>query len=284
MSASAGVNGSNASLQELELDRRRPIGGGRVDAGAQRVELGAQARLERRSLALGCPPQPQGPHEAVGLQPRPAGDLRQPAAADAPVEVDLPETVLAVAEALAEPQVVPRAGADVRNPPAVTPNLDPSLEPLEPQASLGAGQGAPEKLPPQARGGRRCQRREPPAEERETPRQRAAEHGGNSRCSDSASRAAPPGADPPRRASPGEPPSPSTPPTGARGARRPTPRRAAWPADRSPPSRAATSFRSRIRRCSMYSSSLARGSVTYGPWPGQSKPGSAARRRSRDSR
>jgi hypothetical protein len=169
--------GLEVQPEELELERRRAIGCGRVDPGAQRLELGAQPRLERRRLPLGGPSQPHRAHESIRLQPGTPSDLGQPAGADAPVQVDLPEAVLAMAEPLTEPQVVPRSGGDVRNPPAVPPNLDPPLQPRKLQAALGAGQRAPEKLPPKPSGCRRGQRREAPAEERKTPRQRAAQHG-----------------------------------------------------------------------------------------------------------
>ena len=47
---------------------------------------------------------------------------------------------------------------------------------------------------------------------------------------------------------------------------------------------ASTSRRSRSSRWAMYSSSLAPGFVTYGPWPGQSTARSSARSRRNESR
>ena len=135
--------------------------GGRVDAGAERLELGAQPRLERLGLALGGASQPQGAHEAVRLQPRlgrrsrTAGRSRCAgrgrAARGGPGRGRSPRRTTGRAC---------ESGADVRNPPAVAPDLDRSLEPVEPQPARGARQRAAEELPPQARGGRRRQRRE----------------------------------------------------------------------------------------------------------------------------
>ena len=150
-----------AHAQELELgweagDRRPPA----LTPGAERVELRAQFRLERLGLALGGAAQPQGSHEAVGPQPGATGDLGQPSGPDPPVEVELPEAVLSVAEALAEPQVVPGLGVDVGNSPAVAADLDRALEPLQPQAPVGPRKRpAKELIPEPGRGGPR-QRRE----------------------------------------------------------------------------------------------------------------------------
>jgi hypothetical protein len=132
-----GREGLELEPKELQLGGQRAIGGRRVDPGAERLELRAQPGLERRGLPLGGAPQPQGAQEAVRPQPRAAGDLRQPPGADPPVEVDLPQPVLAVAEALAEPQVVPGGGADVRHAPAVPPDLDRSLDALDPAPAGG---------------------------------------------------------------------------------------------------------------------------------------------------
>ena len=61
----------------------------------------------------------------------------------------------------------------------------------------------------------------------------------------------------------------------------PRARRAARPRSRRPASSAASSLRSRSRRWARYSSSLAGGSLTAAPWPGQmTSSGSARRRRS----
>ncbi len=78
----------------------------------------------------------------------------------------------------------------------------------------------------------------------------------------------PPAACPPRRACRGARRASRRRPAAARRARRPTRRRAARRTVRRPASSAASSRRSRSSRCAMYSSSLAAGSSTSGPWPG----------------
>src|SRR6266550_1297964 len=98
----------------------------------------------------------QSPHEAVGPEAGAAGDLGKPAGADPAVEVELPEAVLSVAEALGEPQIVPGLGVDVRNSPAVAADLDRTLEALEPQMPLGPRKRPAKELMPQpSRGGPR---------------------------------------------------------------------------------------------------------------------------------
>ena len=141
MSESAGVERLEVHAQELELGWEGAIGGPGVHPGAERVQLRSQLRLELRGLALGGAAQAQGSHEAVGPQPGATGDLGQPPGADPAVEVELPEAVLSVAEALGEPQVVPGLGVDVGNSPAVAADLDRALEALQPQAPLVLGSG-----------------------------------------------------------------------------------------------------------------------------------------------
>ena len=145
--------------QDLKLRRQGAIGSGRVHARAVRVQPGADPRLELGGLGLGDAAQPQRPDEAIGDQARGPGDLRQPAGADAAVEVDLPEAILSVAEALAEPQVEVGLGADVRHAPAVARDLDRPLDAGHPQIARGSRQRPPEELVPEA--GRRAPR-EPP--------------------------------------------------------------------------------------------------------------------------
>jgi hypothetical protein len=96
--------GVELAAQELELGRRclRRLGGG-VNAGAVRVELGANGRVQLLRLPLGDPPQAKRPHQPVGAQSLGAGDLRQPTRRHPPVQLELPQPVLTVAEALAEP-------------------------------------------------------------------------------------------------------------------------------------------------------------------------------------
>ena len=99
--------GLELEAQQLHLEGQR-LGarGGGVDARAEALEQGAQLGVERRRLALGGAPDPQRPHQPVDRQALLAGHLGDPARDDAAVEVHLPEPVLAVAEALGEPEVV----------------------------------------------------------------------------------------------------------------------------------------------------------------------------------
>ena len=103
-------------------------------------------------LALGDAAQSERPEESVGDQSRGAGDLRQPPRADPPVEVHLPEAILPVAEALAEPEVGGGLRADRRHPPAVADDLDAPLETADLDLPGGTGKGASEEVPPDSRG------------------------------------------------------------------------------------------------------------------------------------
>ena len=103
---SAGRQGSKREAQQLHLERHRPGARRRgVDALAEALQQGAQLGVERRRLALGGAADAQRPHQPVDRQALRAGDLGEPAGDDAAVEVHLPEPVLAVAEALREPEV-----------------------------------------------------------------------------------------------------------------------------------------------------------------------------------
>ena len=113
---STGRQGFELEAQQLHLEGPRPgARGGGVDAGAEALELGAAVRVELRHLALGGTADPQRSHQPVDRQALRPGHLGDPAADHAAVEVHLPEPVLAVAEALGEPEVGaarrPRRGA-----------------------------------------------------------------------------------------------------------------------------------------------------------------------------
>ena len=145
--------------EKLELGRQRRGAPGRlVEAGAVRIEERSQVGAELRLLSQREPAQTKRPHQAVGRQSHPPRDLGDPAGADPALDVDLPESVLAVAEALPEPEVGGGLGPDRRHPPAVAGDLDPVIEPADLELARDTGQRAAEQLPPEA-GRRRAEER-----------------------------------------------------------------------------------------------------------------------------
>ncbi len=106
---STGRHGFQLEPQQLHLEgHRRGARGGRVDALAEALEQGQQLGIEGRRLALGRAADPQRAHQAVDRQPLGTRHLGDPTGDDAAVEVELPEPILAVAEALGEPKVARR--------------------------------------------------------------------------------------------------------------------------------------------------------------------------------
>ena len=127
--------------QQLHLEGQRPgARRGGVDALAEALEQGAQLGIERRRLALGRAPHAQRAHQPVDRQALLAGELGDPAGEGAAVEVHLPEPVLAVAEALGEPEVGGGGGLDVRHAPAIAPHPHRPLEPGQLDRPLLLGQ------------------------------------------------------------------------------------------------------------------------------------------------
>ena len=144
--------------QQLQLQRGRRGGLRRgVDPGGHRLEVGSQLLIDLRRLAEPRAAQAERSHEPVRRKPGWSRDLGEPAVRDASIEVQLPEPVLALAEALREPQVVPGLGRDVGHPPTVAADLDHPVEAREPDRALGARAGAPQELPPEPGGRRRGQ-------------------------------------------------------------------------------------------------------------------------------
>ena len=139
----------------------------RVDAGRVRVSLVAQRRRRARVVsrcgdaAAGRACASAGRRAAC---PAPANS-RQPPGRRAAEELELPEAVLAVAEADREDQVDRAARADVRNAVAVAQHVDRRLEPPQPQAAAGLAAAAA------GRAGTRARR----------PPRRAARSGGRAR-------------------------------------------------------------------------------------------------------
>ncbi len=146
--------------QDLHLERQRlGVAGGGVDAGAEALEHGAQLGLKRRFLGFGEAPDPQRPHQLVDRQALRAGHLGDPSRDDPPVEVQLPEPVLAVAEALGEEEVLAVGSLDVGHAPTVAADGDPIPQlrdldrPLVP-AAAAAGRGGARGRPRQRQAGR----------------------------------------------------------------------------------------------------------------------------------
>ncbi len=168
VSASAGTNRSKPDPQELELGRKRPIGRGGVDSFTEDVEIGSQLGFQGTRLPLGRPPQTQRAHESVGLEPRRTRDFGQPPSADSPIEVDLPQAVLSVAEALGKPQVVLGPGVDMRDSPAIAGDLDLAHRPAHAPASRCPRKRPAEELVPQPSGGGSRQSRDRRSENAES--------------------------------------------------------------------------------------------------------------------
>ena len=142
--------------QQLHLERQR-LGARRrrVDALAEALEQGEQLRVEARRLALCRAPHPQRAHQPVDRQPLGAGELGDATGEGAAVEVHLPEPVLAVAEALGEPEVGRAPRLDVRNAPAVAPHPHRPFQPGKLDRALLLGQRPP-RQPVPGGGSRGC--------------------------------------------------------------------------------------------------------------------------------
>jgi hypothetical protein len=151
--------GLELEAQQLKLRRGRRGDPRRlVEAGAVGVQQRPQVGIELRLLTQRGPAEPEGAHQPVDRQSGRPGDLADPAGGDATVDLALPEPVLAVAEALPVPEVRRGLGLHRRHAPTVANDLDPALEPVDPQVAARAGEGTPEELPPEPGRG--------PAEER----------------------------------------------------------------------------------------------------------------------
>ena len=152
---SAGRQGSNPSLRISNSKgraRRVPMGG--VDPGAVGVERARRAGSSRILLALGEIADAEGAHQPVAGHPRLAGDLREPPAGDAAVEVHLPEPVLGVDEPLPEPEVGAAGGGDVRDAPAIPGDLQRPADSRHREVALGLRQRPPQQ--PMPGDGDRC--------------------------------------------------------------------------------------------------------------------------------
>ena len=135
--------------QQLQLERQRAGARHRgVTPRPYAVEVVAGAVAEPRDLRLGGPPQPERAHQYVGLERLLAGELRHPAGREAAVELELPEPVLAVAEAVAEAEVDGRLRRDPRYAEAVAGDLDRRLQARRRAACPRSGEAAaPEPVP-----------------------------------------------------------------------------------------------------------------------------------------
>ena len=101
---------------------------------------GASAASIVARLALGHAAHAERAHQAVGRQRLRARELGQPPGGRAAEELELPQPVLAVAEAEREAQVVRRARGDVGHAEAVAQDLHRRVDPAQHQAAGGLGQ------------------------------------------------------------------------------------------------------------------------------------------------
>ena len=112
------------------------------------------ARRSRGSPASASACRPRGP---------PRRPSRRPGPDDPPVEVHLPEPVLAVAVALGEEEVLALGGVDVGDAPAVAPHAAPFRAAPGSRSSPHPGQRPPRQAVPETRRRMRAARRQPPA-------------------------------------------------------------------------------------------------------------------------
>src|SRR4029450_8414347 len=92
-------------------------------------------------LALGGTSKAQRAHQPVDLQRLGTRELRQPARRCPAEELELPEAVLAVAEAESKGQIEIAPRADVGNAVAVTQDVDRCLEPAQRHTAGGLRKG-----------------------------------------------------------------------------------------------------------------------------------------------
>jgi hypothetical protein len=88
--------------------------------------------------------QTQRAHEAVGIEGARPEHLGEPARADAPIHLHLPQPVLGVDEAQGEMRVLERGGVDMRDAVAVAQHLDLSAQAGELDLAFGLRQRLPQ--------------------------------------------------------------------------------------------------------------------------------------------
>src|SRR5919109_2275011 len=94
-----------------------------LDRGVDPRRIGLEAvpneAVDRLSLAAGEPVKSQRAHQAIDLQARWSRELREPSGGRAPEELELPQPVLAVAEAHRKGEIEMAARAYVRHAQAI---------------------------------------------------------------------------------------------------------------------------------------------------------------------
>ncbi len=150
---STGRQGFQVEAQQLHLEGHR-LGarGGGVDALAEALEQSAQLGVEPLGLALGGAADAERQHQPIDRQALGPGHLGDPPRDDTTVEVHLPEAVLAVAEALGEPEVTGGSGGHVRHAPTVALDADRPIQTGERNRPFLLGQRPPRQPVPGSRG------------------------------------------------------------------------------------------------------------------------------------
>ena len=146
--------GRGAVAQRQELRRQ---GAGMavqvsVDPGGIGLEEGAQARREQTQALLGLAPEAQGAHQPVAGQGPAPHDLGQPAGAEPPHGVHLPQPVLGMDETEGESGVLFARRANGHHPVVVAQHLDRGRQASEAEPAVGLGQRACQPEPAAARG------------------------------------------------------------------------------------------------------------------------------------
>ncbi len=138
--------------ENQELGRQRPAPGSQISVDARRIGLepGARRRRQMRQARVRPPIEPERAHEAIGRQRCRADDLGQPAGADPPLELHLPEPVLGMDEAEREHRIQEAPRLDVRDRPPIAHHRDRRRHPRNPDLPFHLRQRAPQPEIPAA--------------------------------------------------------------------------------------------------------------------------------------
>jgi hypothetical protein len=123
-----------------------------IYARAVSLKGGGQRFVHVFDLLLRDVAKAERPDESISWKSSATGNLRDPACRHPTVELELPEPVLRVTEALTEPQVLTRPRVNVRHSPAVTQDLNLMIEARQAQRSPVRRQRASHEPIPGAQG------------------------------------------------------------------------------------------------------------------------------------
>ncbi len=133
-----------AEDEELRRQRSGPALEESIDAAGVGLQPGDRRRLEVREARFRQAVQAEGAHEAVARERSRAEDLGEPAGAETPAELHLPEPVLGVREAKAEGRIQQTRGLDVRDREAVAHDGHRRPEPGHLDVAVEPGQRLPQ--------------------------------------------------------------------------------------------------------------------------------------------